>query len=359
MSNSTQNTEHRPRRGSNTDMKCPKCEQVVVSRRDNPIQCKLCDSTWHKECVENMDDDTYRVLKKNEKKTTPSLYWYCSKQCDKAAVKFLGGMTHLETQIKATNSKVAELEKTVNDVNKGNFPAQMVDKVREIANEVIDDRGAGNINMTDAATHVSTVQEIIEQEKKEQIAEIEDRMRRKCNLVIFKMPETELAAEGSDGAQDISPKEQDKQLIETILEEIGAKPVPNDVRRLGKYKKENMAKSRPIRLSFNSEKERDEVLSLAYRSNKNRKVDDAKLCNKVTWRKDLTVQEREDENRLYEELKTRRQASKDSGDDKARWVRRRGLLVNLGDYSTPEETINTQGDKNKEGEEGAVQTEWN
>ena len=172
--------------------------------------------------------------------------------------------------------------------------------------------------MTDAATHVSTVQEIIEQEK----------------------------------------KEQDKQLIETILEEIGAKPVPNDVRRLGKYKKENMAKSRPIRLSFNSEKERDEVLSLAYKSNKNRKVDDAKLCNKVTWRKDLTVQEREDENRLYEELKTKRQESKDSGDDKARWVRRRGLLVNVGDYSTPEET-NTQGDKNKEGEEGAVQTEWN
>ena len=112
MSNPIQSLDARPRRGSNTDqnmLKCPKCEELVVPKRDNPIQCKLCDSTWHKECVENMDDETYRVLKKNEKKGTPSLYWYCTKQCDRAAGKFLGGMAYLEAELVKTNTQVKVL----------------------------------------------------------------------------------------------------------------------------------------------------------------------------------------------------------------------------------------------------------
>ena len=356
MSNTAQNADPRPRRGSAADMKCPKCEQMVVLRRDNPIQCKLCDSTWHKECVESMDDDTYRVLKKNEKKATPSLYWYCSKQCDKAAGKFLSGMSYLEAQIKITNSKVVELEKSVSDVKEGIFPERMEEKVREIANGVMEERGSGNMNFKEAVTHVNKVQEIIEQEQKEQIAEIEDRLKRKCNLVIFKLPEIENRAENeSEEVPKVNSKEEDKIQIETIIKEVGANIVPNDVRRLGKYNKDS-PKPRPVRMSFNSEKERDEVLTLAYRSNKNKKDDDAKLCNKVVWRKDLTVKEREEEDKLYTELKSKRKESKDSGDDRAHWVRRRGQVVNIGDYRTPKE-VNNPGDKDQEEEEGAAQAE--
>lgn len=109
-------------------------------------------------------------------------------------------------------------------------------------------------------------------------------------------------------------------------------------------------------MTFNSEKERDEVLTLAYRSNKNKKDDDAKLCNKVVWRKDLTVKEREEEDRLYIELKSKRKESKDSGDDRAHWLRRRGQIVNIGDYSTPEE-VNHPRDRVQEEEEGAAHAE--
>ena len=359
MSHVTLNSDQRPRRGSNADMKCPKCKQVVVPKRDNPIQCKLCDSTWHKECVENMDDDTYRVLKKNEKKTTQSLYWYCTRQCDKAAGKFLSGMAHLEAQIRVTNSKVADLEKSVSDVKDGIFPERMEEKVREIANEVMEDRGSGNLNITEAAAHVSTVQEIIENEKKEQMAEIEDRLKRKCNLIIFRIPEIDnKAEEGNEGVPKMNSKDEDKNLVSTILKEVGTKSVPNDVRRLGKYNRES-PKPRPVRLSFSSEKERDEVLTLAYRSNKNKKEDDEKLCNKVIWKKDLTVQERGEEDRLFAELKNRRQTSKDSGDDKARWVRRRGQIVNIGDYSTQKEERSNPGDKRQEKEVGAAQAMGN
>ena len=356
MSNSAQNVDPRPRRGSNADTKCPKCEQMVVLRRDNPIQCKLCDSTWHKECVDNMDDDTYRVLKKNEKKSTPSLYWFCTKQCDKAAGKFLSGMSYLETQIKITNSKVEEIEKSVSDVKEGIFPERMEEKVRAIANDVMEKSGPGRMKYSEAVTHVNKVQEIIEQEQKDQMAEIEDRLRRKCNLVIFKLPETENRVENeSEGDRKMNSKEEDKKQIETMFKEVGANQVPNDMRRLGKYNKDS-PKPRPVRLSFNSEKERDEVLTLAYKSNKNKKDDDGKLCNKVVWRKDLTVKEREEEDQLYTELKNKRKESKDSGDDRAHWVRRRGQIVNIGDYRTPEE-VNHQGDRGEEEEEGAAQAE--
>ena len=61
-------------------------------------------------------------------------------------------------------------------------------------------------------------------------------------------------------------------------------------------------------------------------------------------RKDLTVQEREEEDRLYAELKGRRQDSKESGDDKAKWVRR-GRVVNIGNYKVEEEEKANQADR--------------
>ena len=239
----------------------------------------------------------------------------------------------------------------------------MTQKVQEIAQEVVDNKE--NMNTGDVATHVSKVQEMIESENKEQMAEIEDRLKRKCNLVIFRLPEkdnttesdsTDATARGTDEVPRLSAKEEDKDLVRTILQQVGAKPVPNDVRRLGKYNRES-SKPRPVRLSFNSEKERDEVLTLAYRSNKNKTEGNDKLCHKVILRKDLTVQEREEEDRLYAELKNKRQGSKASGDYRARWVRRRGQIVNIGDYTTPveKEAISPK-DEDREREEGA--TRW-
>ena len=239
----------------------------------------------------------------------------------------------------------------------------MTQKVQEIAQEVVDNKE--NMNTGDVATHVSKVQEMIESENKEQMAEIEDRLKRKCNLVIFRLPEkdnttesdsTDATARGTDEVPRLSAKEEDKDLVRTILQQVGAKPVPNDVRRLGKYNRES-SKPRPVRLSFNSEKERDEVLTLAYRSNKNKIEGNDKLCHKVILRKDLTVQEREEEDRLYAELKNKRQGSKASGDYRARWVRRRGQIVNIGDYTTPveKEAISPK-DEDREREEGA--TRW-
>ena len=82
-----------------------------------------------------------------------------------------------------------------------------------------------------------------------------------------------------------------------------------DIRRLGQYRKES-ERPRPVRVSFTSEKERDEVLSSAYKLNRNRKDKDERISVNVAMRKDLTVQEREEEDRLFAELKKRREEAK-------------------------------------------------
>lgn len=44
----------------------------------------------------------------------------------------------------------------------------------------------------------------------------------------------------------------------------------------------------------------------------------------VGMRKDLTPKEREEEAALFDKLKKRRQESQESGDEYARWIRRKG-----------------------------------
>ena len=53
------------------------------------------------------------------------------------------------------------------------------------------------------------------------------------------------------------------------------------------------------------------------------------VCTKVAMRKDLTPLQRKTEDSLFRELKNKREEAQQSGDDKARWVRRNGRIVNL------------------------------
>ena len=124
MSFSQSSRTVRKNRGSVTDenMKCPKCDAIVVPKKDEYLACKLCDSVWHKQCLPTkLDEETFQLLKKCEKKTDLNLYWYCSKQCDRAAAKFLSGMAYLEEELTKTKEKVGMMENKVNHVSEGNF----------------------------------------------------------------------------------------------------------------------------------------------------------------------------------------------------------------------------------------------
>ena len=118
----------RKNRGSVTDgnTKCPGCEVTVIPKKDQCLTCKLCDSIWHRECLpSNIDDETFQILKRSEKKDL-NVYWYCSKQCDRAATKFLSGMVYLEEEITKVKGKVGAIESKVDSIQEGNFNFQHI-----------------------------------------------------------------------------------------------------------------------------------------------------------------------------------------------------------------------------------------
>ena len=183
-------------------MKCPKCEVTIVPKKDMSLTCKLCDSVWHKDCISGLDEETFQVLKKNEKKDRINLYWYCTKQCDRAASKFLSGMAHLEEEVRKTNERIDIVEKNVTAIQSGRFSEKMTETVKDIAQEIVEHNGSVRPNIEDVTAKVAQVQEILDTEKREQFAEMDDRLRRRTNLLIFRLPEEKNTDEAK--AEDVS-----------------------------------------------------------------------------------------------------------------------------------------------------------
>ena len=309
-------------RGSSTDLglKCPKCEVMVVLKKDYFLTCKLCEFSWHKKCIEDLDEDEYNVLKRNEKKKNKNIHWYCSKQCDRAANKFLSKMAMFEEEIAKVEKRVSSLDTSVSAIQNGVFTEGMVKTVEDIVQERVsvyesDEQVSGATN--------DNIKNMLEKDRKNQMDELEDRLRRKKNLIVFKLPEDQNKTADQNKAEDIN-------YVDKILEETGVQAKPKDIRRLGQAKKDG--KHRPLRIIFESEKERDEIMFGTIKISKEKKENDGRLCSSLSVRRDLTKVEREEENRLFTELKRRREDSQASGDDKAKWVMRRGKIMNIGNY---------------------------
>ena len=294
------------------NMKCPKCDAIVVPKKDEYLACKLCDSVWHKQCLPTkLDEETFQLLKKCEKKTDLNLYWYCSKQCDRAAAKFLSGMAYLEEELTKTKEKVGMMENKVNDISEGNFPEKMTDKVKTIAQEVM---------QTSGATGTADVEELVNTKAKEQLTEAENRAKRQSNLIIFKLPESKKIIKDEKKAEDVEK-------INSILSECEINYEPVEITRLGKATKDG---DRPTRITFASQAARDASLSKLIKKKVSLLDQDSdSTLLTLGFRKDMTPQERKEDEELYKIIKQKREESKASGDHTAKWVVRSGKVVNL------------------------------
>jgi hypothetical protein len=122
----------------------------------------------------------------------------------------------------------------------------------------------------------------------------------------------------------------------TLQVKVDHKPLEH--RRIGKFTeaaKPEEQEHRRVRIIFSSETMRDEMLKAYHRARKEKPANDrtdAKLCMTLTLRRDLTPKERKEEDRLFDELKAKRQQSEQSGDENAHWIRRNGRVVNNGLY---------------------------
>lgn len=67
-----------------------------------------------------LDETTYQILKKDEVKRGVTHY-YCSKPCNKAAVKFLGSLWKIEQEVENLQANVMEVDTNVANIQEGNL----------------------------------------------------------------------------------------------------------------------------------------------------------------------------------------------------------------------------------------------
>ena len=128
--------------------------------------------------------------------------------------------------------------------------------------------------------------------------------------------------------------------MKQVLNDIQSTHTPREIRRLGNFNPDNPTRTRPLRMSFDSRKARDDVLSSFIKTRKrmdNNKDEEANngetpLVSSIAMRKDLTPLERQQEDAMYAEMRSKKEESQKSGDVNARWVRRNGQIVNVGKY---------------------------
>jgi hypothetical protein len=321
LSKQKENKSEFPSLGSD---KCGICNKKVAGK-DKALQCEICFVWYHCGC-EGIDDQTYNLLSNDGNKDNPLLHYFCSKQCNKPASKFLRGLIELETEMQKLSTKVSEVDSKVMQVGSkveeiagGKFTPDMIETVREIS------QGQVSVPAGQAPAEVATM---IEEKTKDQLAEMEDRVRRKTNILIFGIKENkEKAAE--------ERKKKDEEKVNQLLSLIKVTESPVDMRRLGSFAKEG-DKIRPLRLTFNSEATRNGAIAAFHKARKaagngsteNKDFDLAQ----VSVRKDLTPKERAEEAVLYQELKQKRQEAQESGDTYAHWIRRKGKIENVGRY---------------------------
>ena len=176
--------------------------------------------------------------------------------------------------------------------------------------------------------------EMINVKAKEQQEEAEDRARRSKNLLILGLDEPKKEDRDERKAEETGT-------VQNTMKEIkceDCKYTPCEIRRLGNFSDKG---PRPLRISFGDQLTRDEVMHAFWKAKKetreNEEVKQSKpIVSKINGRKDLTPSERKDEEKLYKELKEKQEVSKQSGDDNAKWVRRKGKVVNVGKYPGPQ-----------------------
>ena len=121
-----------------------------------------------------------------------------------------------------------------------------------------------------------------------------------------------------------------------------------DCRRLGPYDREKASsKPRPLRLTYvRSQIQRGTILKAAH------KLKNCSETKDIVLRKDLTPLQRDEEKKLEKDMAGKKAASTEQGDFHAKWIRKNGKVVNIGNYPETASNFQLQESNKKFQEEG-------
>ena len=153
------------------------------------------------------------------------------------------------------------------------------------------------------------------------IAELSDREDRRLSAILFNVAEVE-------NADSDERLQEDNARATAVLLEIGMSTEIIETRRLGKFNATN-ENPRPVRITV-------PTLSDKMRNAPKLKNSNDPRMKLVRIRKDMTPMEREEDLKLKRAWERKKEESTKSGDHEAKWIRRRGKVINVGTYKKTE-----------------------
>ncbi len=198
---------------SSDKVDCSKCEKQIKPK-DKAIQCATCQLIYHAKC-QKVSDAKYEALKEEDE----DMFWFCL-SCRRTTVNLIQTTAGIEKRVtaleavmdqKAEKDDVKELENRVQlleesvqdrfaklEGDEGQKSEEIEKKIEEKIVEKIEEK---KIESTKPTT---SVQEAVE--------EVKEQERRKCNVVLFNVPE-------SESVDNETRRQHDIEVLEALMKE--------------------------------------------------------------------------------------------------------------------------------------------
>lgn len=293
--------------GKKNKDRCGVCLEPVLSG-DKGLQCELCDIWFHNTCAE-VSDELYSALVDSNKDNTNIVHWFCA-DCNTNFMATLKSVQALKKRHDILERKVDNLKAEVDD----KFNSVEL-KLEQKANkdEVMSKEEAITEIKKETQTNIKAATDACASDI---LREVEEREKRKCNVVVFKVPEllngtTEQKIAG------------DKETFQKICRSLGVEPTIKSIRRLGKKDPEVRGKHRPLWVQLSDPTHQMYLVSKAHTL---KDSEDVSIKGYVL-KKDMTPAERQEDSALWKELQDKRKEPSQSGDYK--WVIRGNKVVQV------------------------------
>ncbi len=318
--------------------KCCKCEKVFKSK-DKSVTCGTCQQTFHAKC-QNVSDKKYETLKEEGDDTL----WLCL-SCNQVTRGMVQNIVSIQQRVttleedmvsKADRSEVQQLGTRLNNFMQGaknrleskadkNKMEYLSNRLSTIEQQVNNDKDTKDLSKLLEAK-LKEQQEIInqrgnstEKSMSDAMKEMEDRDRRKNNIVIHNIGE-------SGEPEGEARKSHDEEMIKKLFKEhlgIDVQPKRDNnqkpmIHRLGK---KTEGKSRSLKITLLP----DDVPKVLRNAKKLSLATDANI-KKIVIKPDLTPMQREEEQKLVKE-KNEKNKEALSKNERADWIIQRWKVV--------------------------------
>ena len=324
------------RRGSQSKEKkdpCGKCGKNV-SDLVNALTCDMCGWWFHARC-EGVSDHTYQTIQGGAQ----GLRWFCRK-CDKFVVNLMASIQQVTNRQDELEIKFMNMEKKLNECSKTS------DNDRH-------ERSWATVTAGTDRDKTKTNREGQESTIQNSVKEIDDRLARKKNIVLYEVVE-------SQSREAETRKNDDNNAAADIIENgMGCNGVIESCRRLG-AKKQDDPSPRPLLVKLQNQEQAEQCLKSWRRLKENPEYEHYGI------KRDMTFLERTEMKKLVLERNKRRDQTKAEGGSEV-WAIRGGKVINTarkeGQTTQAKERVKPQEEKEKNApqkekmEEEVTQTE--